>query len=244
MSDYRDRIYRHYVNSRDQALAPATLKGLKPRAPYLKKCIREHFPADRSAVILDLGCGHGALIHFARLAGYQNIHGVDGSLEQVEAARRLGIEEVEAGDLRVFLSNLADESVDLVVAFDVIEHFTRDELMDFVDQVHRVLRKNGRWIIHTTNGESPFCGRSRYGDLTHELAFTRNSMNMLLYSSGFSSVRCFEDVPIPHGLKSAVRWILWKAIRNFLRLYIAAETGDTAGSAIFSQNFLVVADKK
>jgi len=131
----------------------------------------------------------------------------------------------------------------VVVAFDVIEHFTRDELLGFVDQVQRVLRPGGRWIIHTPNGESPFCGRMRYWDLTHELAFTRTSIIQLLLSSGFSNVQCFEDAPIPHGLTSAGRWLLWKAIRSGLRLYLAAETGDTASSAIFSQNFLTVADK-
>lgn len=240
---YRERIYQHYVHAREQALAPPTLEGLKPRAPYLTKLIQTHFPADRRSAILDLGCGHGALIHFARRGGYTNIRGVDGSPEQVAAARRLGIDGVEEVALLAALTAQADESLDVVVAFDVIEHFTRDELLSFVDQVHRVMRPGGRWIIHTPNGESPFCGRIRYGDLTHELAFTRTSINQVLLSSGFSKVQCFEDAPIPHDLKSTVRWGLWKVIRSLLRLYIAAETGDTAGKAIFSQNFLTVAVK-
>jgi hypothetical protein len=125
----------------------------------------------------------------------------------------------------------------------VIEHFTRDELLGFVDQILRVLRSEGRWIIHTPNGESPFSGRMRYGDLTHELAFTRTSICQLLHSSGFSKVQCFEDAPVPHGLNSAIRWVVWKVIRSGLRVYLAVETGDTAGDAIFSQNFLIVAEK-
>jgi hypothetical protein len=161
----------------------------------------------------------------------------------VAAARRLGIEGVEEGDLLAALATQESESLDLLVAFDVIEHFTRDELLAFVDQVRRVLRLEGRWIIHTPNGESPFSGRMRYGDLTHELAFTRLSISQLLLSSGFSKVQCFEDAPIPHGLKSAIRWGLWKLIRSGLRVYLAAETGETAVDAIFSQNFLIVAEK-
>jgi len=204
---------------------------------------RKHFPADRSVEVLDLGCGHGALIYFARRAGYNNTRGVDGSPEQVAAARRLGIEGVEEGDLLATLASQMDGSLDVVVAFDVIEHFTRDELLGFVDQVQRVLRPRGRWIIHTPNGESPFCGRMRYWDLTHELAFTRTSIIQLLLSSNFSNVQCFEDAPIRHGLTSADRWLLWQVIRSGLRLYLAAETGDTAGNAIFSQNFLTVAIK-
>lgn len=241
--NYRARIYAHYVQSRAQPLAPDTMAGLAPRSPYLRRLVKNHFPRDKRAVVLDVGCGHGALLHFAREAGYANVRGVDGSPQQVEAARRLGIAGVEQGDLRELLSAQADGSLDVVVAFDVIEHFTRDELLPFVDEVRRVLKPGGRWIIHAPNGESPFCGAIRYGDMTHELAFTRTSLNQLLLSSGFIEVRCFEDQPVVHGVKSALRWGLWKVMRGVLRLYIAAETGDAGTGHIFSQNLLAVARK-
>lgn len=240
---YRSRIYSSYVNARTAKLAPDSIDGLAPRAPYLRRLIHRHFPADRQAAIIDLGCGHGAIIHFARLAGYANVRGVDGSAEQVAAAKGLGIQGIEEGDLLQTLAGLQNATQDCIVTFDVIEHFTRDELIGLVDEVRRVLKPGGRWIIHVPNGESPFSGRMRFGDLTHELAFTRTSIAQLLYSSGFSDVGCFEDEPIPHGLKSGVRWLLWKGIRGMLRLYLAAETGDTARDAIFSQNLLAVAVK-
>ncbi len=242
-ADYRTRIYGYYVHGRQQALAPPTVAELRPRAPYLTKLIRSHFPADRGSAILDLGCGHGALIHFARREGYTNVRGVDGSPEQVAAARRLGIEGVAEGDLLQLLAAQGETSLDVVVAFDVIEHFTKGELLGLVDQVHRVLRDGGSWIIHTPNGESPFAGRMRYWDFTHELAFTRTSIAQLLLSSGFSKVACYEDTPVPHGMKSALRWALWKAIRGVLRIYIAAETGDTGSDHFFTKNFLTVAIK-
>jgi len=243
MINYRARIYNTYVNARQQALAPESLAGLKPRLPMLQKLVREHFPPDLNAVILDLGCGHGALIHVARQMGYRNLHGVDGSPEQVAAAQRLGIEGVEQGDVLEALARQPDESLNCVVAFDLIEHFTKDELSGLVDEVCQVLRPGGRWIIHTPNAESPFGNRMLFGDFTHELAFTRTSISQLLLSSGFSRVECYEDRPVPHGLKSAVRWVLWQCIRGLLRFYLAAETGDTGRDAIFSQNFLVVALK-
>jgi len=240
---YRDRIYQYYVHACQQSLAPESIAGLKPRAAHLNTLIHRHFPPDKDAAILDLGCGHGALIYFARKAGYHNVTGVDRSPQQVAEARRLGIEGVHKGDLRQTLQSCQDGSLDAVVAFDVIEHFTKDELLSFVDEVFCVLRQGGKWIIHTANGEAPFGGRSRYGDFTHELAFTRTSIAQLLLASGFSKVVSYEDVPIPHGAKSAVRWALWKLIRSALRFYIAVETGDTGRDCIFSQNFLTVATK-
>lgn len=241
--NYRARIYSHYVQAREQALAPQTLAGLAPRSYSLRWLIRHHFPADKNAAVLDLGCGHGALLHFARLSGYANLRGVDGSPQQVAAARSLGIEGVEEGDLYDALADQADASLDVVIAFDVIEHFTRDELLPFVDEVRRVLKPEGRWIIHVPNGESLFGGRMRYWDLTHELAFTRTSVAQLLLASGFAEVRCFEDQPVVHGAKSALRWVLWKGFRGLLRLYLAAETGDAGRGHIFSQNLLAVARK-
>lgn len=242
MPKYRERIYQHYVNARHSSLVPASISGLIQRAPYLKKVIREHFPYDRSARIIDLGCGHGAVVYFAQAAGYQNVMGVDRSPEQVKEAQRLGIAGVKEGDLLKALESLSDESVDLIVAFDVIEHFTKDELVLFVDEVNRVLRKSGKWIIHTPNGESPFAGRIRYGDFTHEQAFTRTSLAQLLNASGFSLVTCYEDSPIPHGIKSTVRLILWKIFRGGLKVFIAAETG-SFDDCIVSQNLLAVAVK-
>lgn len=243
LDSYRTRIYGHYVQAREQTLAPETVAGLAPRSHALRRLIEQHFPPEKSAAVLDLGCGHGALLHFAREAGYTNLRGVDGSPEQVAAAQRLGIEGVAEGDLREALAAQPDASLDVVIAFDVIEHFTRDELLPFVDEVCRVLRPGGRWIIHVPNGESPFFGSIRYGDLTHELAFTRTSLAQLLLASGFAEMRCFEDQPVIHGAKSAVRWLLWRGFRGVLRLYIAAETGDARGGHIFSQNLLAVARK-
>jgi SAM-dependent methyltransferase len=238
---YRGRIYSQYVQAREKSLAPTTLAGLAPRAPYLRRLVQLHFPPEKDATVLDLGCGHGALLQFAREFGYHNVRGVDGSPEQVAAALRLGIEGVVEGDLSEMLNSQMDASLDAVVAFDVIEHFTRDELLPFVDEVHRVLKPGGRWIIHVPNGESPLFGSIRYGDLTHEMAFTRTSLNQLLLSSGFESVHCFEDTPVVHGVKSALRWVIWKGFRSILRLYLAAETGDAGGDHIFTHNMLAVA---
>ena len=242
-TDYRTRIYNSYVTGRQQELAPDSLAGFKPRLPMLQKLIRQHFPPDVNADILELGCGHGALIHVARRMGYRNVSGVDGSPEQVAAARRLGINGVEQGDVMETLTQAPDKALDCVVAFDLIEHFTKDELIGLVDEVRRVLKPGGRWIIHTPNAESPFGNRMLFWDFTHELAFTRTSLSQLLLSSGFSKVGCHEDRPVPHGLKSVVRWSLWQCIRAILRLYLAAETGDTGRDAIFSQNLLCVAFK-
>lgn len=238
---YRQRIYASYVNAREEPLAPRTLAGLETRMPYFRQMIRRYLPSDRRAAILELGCGHGALLYALLQAGYTQARGVDGSAEQVEAAKRLGVTGITQADAMTALADTGTASVDVVIAFDLIEHLTKSELIPFVDEVNRVLRPGGRWIIHVPNGESPFAGRIRYADFTHELAFTRTSLIQLLKASGFSDVDCFEDRPVPHGLKSLIRAVLWQIIRMSLVFYIAVETGGIDRKAVYSQNMLAVA---
>lgn len=243
MSDLRSRVYTRYVHVSGESLAPMTVDGFAPRASSLRRIIKKYFPENRMVSVLDLGCGHGALVYFLREAGYINILGVDVSPEQVAEAFRLGIEGIREGDLLETLRSLEDHSQDVVIAFDVIEHFTKTELLPFIDEVMRVLKPGGRWLIHAPNGESPFVGTIRYGDITHEQAFTRASLGQLLLSSGFSRLECRESGPVPAGIKSAVRWLLWRCICLFLRIWCAAETGDLGRDAIYTRNFFAIAYK-
>jgi len=242
-SVYRSRIYGAYSSARDRPLAPDMIEGLKPRLPYLRRLIQKLMPTDRTCSVFDLGCGHGALIYALREAGYRNVRGVDGSSEQVAAAKRLGIAEVEAGDILDTLAQMGDASVDVIVTFDVIEHFTKDELIPLVDHIFRILKSGGRWIIHSPNCAGPFGVRVFFGDFTHELAFTPESIDQLLRASGFARVECYEDRPVPHGLKSTIRLSLWIPIRILLLSYLAVETGFFDRKAVLSQNLLAVGYK-
>jgi SAM-dependent methyltransferase len=239
----RQRIYRQYVTAGDTPLAPSSIEGLRPRLPYLRQLIRRHFPQDRNAFVLELGCGHGAFLYALHEAGYTRVKGVDWAQEQVLAARNLGIAGVDQGDAMSALAATPSGSVDVVVTLDLIEHLTKGELVALVDEVHRALRPSGRWVIHVPNAEAPFGSRIRYGDFTHELAFTRMSLTQLLRASGFARVRCYEDQPVPHGIKSVVRFLMWKVVRTGLLFYIAVETGAFDRQAIFSQNFLAVVER-
>jgi 2-polyprenyl-3-methyl-5-hydroxy-6-metoxy-1,4-benzoquinol methylase len=243
MEPYRQRLYQHYMAAGAEAQAPGGIDQLDLRAAHLQNLIRRHFPPDKDAVILDLGCGHGTMLYFARQAGYHNTVGIDCSAAQVAEAGRRGITGVIEGDVLQYLGSLASASQDVVIAFDVIEHFTKDELLGCLDQINRVVKTGGKLIIHAPNGASPFCGRIRYGDFTHELAVTAESMTQLCRACGFSQISCFEDQPVPHGLKSRIRWLLWKGIRGLLRSYIAVETGAMDSGMIFSQNLFCVAIK-
>lgn len=237
---HRTTLYDSYVSS---GQAPALRDGspdLASRAPYLRRLVSEHLPADRAARILDLGCGPGALLHFCREAGYRALEGIDVSAEQVGAARALGLDCVTQGDLLAHLEAAPAARYDAIVAFDVLEHFSRDEVMTFLGGAARALRPGGRLVLHVPNGESPLAGAVIYGDFTHELAFTRRSLEQIGRVAGFARISCYEDAPIVHGAASLVRALLWRGLRLMFHVVTAIETGDLSRRAILSRNLLAV----
>ena len=240
MADWKELIYRSYVSSGHvEDRGKAVQDHLRSRCAYFEAIIRDHFPSDRTSRVLDIGCGHGALLYFLQEAGYENARGFDGSKEQVELSHRLGIKGVELADAESFLACCEPGSLDVICLIDLLEHFTRDEVFELLLQVRRVLSANGICIGHVPNAEAIFGSRIRYGDLTHEQAFTSSSIRQLFGSLHFAEVRCFEDKPAIHGLKSIVRRVLWEVGTMPFRLLFLAEAG-TAG-AILSQNLLFVA---
>lgn len=239
---YREDFYNHYASTKTLLTKDASVRAthLTCRKPFLMYIIKKHFPSQLTAKIIDLGCGDGALLFFAKKMGYKHLVGYDVSDEQIDLSRSIGVCAYK-NEATPALQALSNDSVDVLIAFDVVEHMTKTEVVEFSRGVHRVLKSGGKWIIHTLNAESPFFGRIRYGDFTHENGFTNASIRQLLTIVGFQTIDCYEDAPVVHGVKSTLRFLLWKIIRNIYRFCLAAETGE--GNGIFSQNFLVVARK-
>lgn len=243
-TEYRRRFYTRYAQLKQRTDVEQVRRDLARGRPYLKRLVKQFFPEDRNCSIVDLGCGSGALLYFLQQAGYVNTLGVETSPDQVDFARQLGVTSVISGDLLSFLRDSAAELYDVVVAFDVIEHFSKDEVLEILDHACRVLRSGGRLILHVPNAEGIFGSRIFWSDFTHEMAFTREGLRQLTQASGFASLQCREDVPAVHGLKSFIRRGLWWGLRAFFRLVHMAETGDPGSGLILTQNLLAVATKR
>ena len=237
MSDWRRRLYDRYVSSEQGGMSASS--GYRSEAPFLSHIIAQHVPADRNIRILDLGCGAGGMIYWLKKAGYLNTSGVNSSPEMVEAAAKAGVENVKLGDLQFELKRVIDNSIDVVIVIDVLEHMDRKSLFEVCEDIFRVLKPCGRIVVHVPNAEGIFGSRIRYGDLTHELAFTSSSIRQLLKTIGFNQIQCYEDKPIPHGLRSGIRYLLWEIGTIPFRVLYTAETGTV--KCILSQNLLAIA---
>lgn len=243
MSSYRQKVYAYYVESWTQQMRPVSIGDLNKRKPTMKMIIKEFFPKDKSAKIVDLGCGHGTLIYFAQRAGYQNVSGVDTSLQQIQLGEKLGIKNLRQQDIFEFIKNCPESSLDLVSTIDVMEHLTRDEFLEFAELVNKALKPNGAWLIHVPNGMSPYFGSVFYGDYTHEQAFTSASLNQILTVCHFKDLKFSESRPLVYSVKGLVRFLLWKMIRGYLCVYHFVETGELGTSPILSRNLYCLARK-
>lgn len=243
-TEYRRRFYTRYAELKQRTDVKQVRRDLALGRPYLKRVVKQFFPQDPNCSIVDLGCGSGALLLFLQQAGYVNTLGVETSPDQVQFARQLGVTSVIAADLLCFLRDSPADFYDVLVAFDVIEHFSKEEVLEILDHACRVLRPGGRLILHVPNAEGIFGSRIFWSDFTHEMAFTREGLRQLTQACGFASLACYEDVPAVHGVKSFVRRVLWTGLRAFFRLVHMAETGDSGSSLILSQNLLAVSVKQ
>ncbi len=243
-TSWKTRLYDAYVSSGQAGQHGESVKAeslFSPRKAYINHLIARYLPQPRESRIVDLGCGHGAFLYFLARAGYTQIEGVDTSPQQVKFAHQLGISQAERGDVIEFLGRHEEASLNAILLMDVIEHLEPQELFDLLDLVYRALAPGGICLVHVPNAEGLYGMRIRYGDFTHQLAFTAKSANQIFRTLGFRTVEAYEDKPQVHGVRSIVRRVLWDCLTLQHRLLLLAETG--SGGAILSQNFLIRATK-
>ncbi len=124
---------------------------------------------------------------------------------------------------------------ELIVAVDVFEHFTRDELIPLVPAIHAALRPGGILLVQTANGQGLFPNQVIYGDLTHLTIFTPGSLGHLLRRSGFGQLALRRDRPGAVRLRGQLDSMAWWAIRLLASFVRQVETGKR--QTIWTENF-------
>lgn len=240
--DWQKRAYKTYYDfyvfpEKGEVTAEKIEKHFDAWKHYYSRLL----PQNREAAILDAGCGVGEIVYWLKNIGFEKTIGVESDAKQIQIAKNLGINGIISADFREFLKN-KENAYDCIIARDVLEHFDKKGGLETLDIFYNSLKDDGRLIIQTPNAESPFGGRYFHYDFTHLSAFTKTSLNHALKTVGFKNTLFCPMRPAPHGLKSTVRYFLWRLIEAMIKTYILIETG--SGKGIFTQNMIVLAEKK
>ncbi|MFH0988318.1 MAG: class I SAM-dependent methyltransferase [Parcubacteria group bacterium] len=212
------KLYSHFLSSGFGELNA----GSRQHAIDLYRHNYQKFlPENKSAEILDIGCGMGQFLEFLGLSGYENFLGVDLSEEAIRYCQERGMNKVKLiSDLKEFL--LCSRSFDLVVLNDVIEHFPKGDVLDILQLINEHLNSGGKVIVKTGNLSSAIGPHIRYNDFTHESGFTEYSLTQVLKISGFKDNMVYPFVTPRNRVRRVIRWLgqkklhaLWKLVYFF-----------------------------
>lgn len=238
---YKSRLYQQYVSTHIVGRkVTTTLEVFRDKSIIWQSTLRRFLPQDKNARIADVGCGDGRVVWWLQQIGYANAEGVDVSLEQVEVAHRLGVENIYHADFKAFLKGKTDFYETLILR-NIIEHFEKSEIIEILELCRYALKGMGRLIVQVPNAESPFFGRIRYGDFTHEVAFCSSSLTQVFNIVGLTDVECYPVEPLFRSRRSISRRFLWRAVTCLYKLLLFAELGP--GGRIVSQDIMAVATK-
>ena len=123
-------------------------RQLPPRLAYSLKIA----DLKKGEKVLDFGCGRGEMVIQAAMKGCDTI-GIDYSSEAIILAKEASKKnKIRAKILLVKDGKLpfTSEVFDCVFFLDVAEHLTDDQLITVFKEIRRVLRPDGRLIIHTS----------------------------------------------------------------------------------------------
>ncbi|MDQ4018790.1 MAG: class I SAM-dependent methyltransferase [Actinomycetota bacterium] len=155
-------------------------------------------PYCRGRDVLDAGCGVGWGSTLLAGAGAESVVAVDISPVAIEAAReRDGAEAVDfrVGDLEDL--PLEDDSVDVVVCFEAIEHVYRPAVA--LDELRRVLRPDGILVISSPNrGVYPAGNPFHFHEFTTEelaLELRERFAEVRVYRQQLHSATILGDMP-------------------------------------------------
>jgi len=132
--DFTDTFYR---------ISPASEAAYRGS---LEKIIKVSNIGENESVI-DLGCGSGALVVMVSKIT-QDVIGVDNSEQMISQGKK------EYPRINLRLGNVLDLKVgrkkyDVALSRAVFQHLTTAQHRKFLSEAHRILKDNGRFIMHT-----------------------------------------------------------------------------------------------
>jgi SAM-dependent methyltransferase len=186
----------------------------------LPEVLRAALPLDRSASILDIGCGFGHFLKALQESGYESLAGVDISPEAVAYCRAEGLPVERIGDLEEYCRQAA-RRYDFIMMSHVLEHIEKARIIPTLREIRaRLLSENGCVCVMVPNAQSATGCYWAYEDFTHTTLFTAGSLLHVLTAAGFRQITFLDpdglsETPFPTRLIKRLLLRLYVANRHF-----------------------------
>ena len=105
---------------------------------------------------LDLGCGNGEWLEILRQVGFDAL-GVDTNEDSLTVCKAYGLHAIHQDALEA-LKQRANDSIDLISAFQLLEYLPFGKVRELISEALRVLRPGGILILETVNPENILMG--------------------------------------------------------------------------------------
>lgn len=198
------------------------IERLDPKKKNLltKKLIAEHVvryeftrPYIRGKTVVDLGCGSGYGSNLIKSSGARTVYGIDIDKDAITyAEKNYALEGIHFIQNPAEKTGLPDNSVDVVITFETIEHVDNAETL--ITEIRRILKRNGICILSTPNKEYSY-NDNPY----HVKEFTPSELKKLL--GNFFSIQFYGQRKINTSImtlyKYLYRSIPFNALKRFLR---------------------------
>ncbi|MBU0455722.1 MAG: class I SAM-dependent methyltransferase [Pseudomonadota bacterium] len=168
--------------------------------------------------VLEIGFGNGEFLAWASSKGAQ-IFATEINKKLVDAAKKRGF-QVYYGNVDQ-ISDLKNMQFDVVVAFDVFEHLTHDELVKMLRFLHAHLADHGNIVIRVPNGQSPFGRLYQHGDMTHRNTLSINQFQQISMLLGFKVVRATNSFRVVNSSLKGLAQIFRNGLRNLIEISLS-----------------------
>jgi len=124
--------------------------------------------------VVEVGFGNGSFLSWARDRG-AHVSGVEIIEDYLSEAQAAGYEACKPDELQAL-----NWKADIIVAFDVFEHLTEEQLKLYLFAISKMMRKGGLALLRFPNGLSPFGRFHQHADFTHISTLTPQKLGQFL----------------------------------------------------------------
>ena len=169
-----------------------TRNDIKERLLVYVPIIDELFGEWNNKKFIDIGCGRGEWLDILKDKGVTEYLGVDINDLQLNTCNEYGHKTIN-NDCLEYIKKLADESIDMVSGFHIIEHLPIEKLLALLNECNRVLKKGGVVLFETPNPNNLITSATYfYADPTHNKPLYNETMKFFVEHSGFEKVEIIE----------------------------------------------------